>query len=849
VKRILLSIGGLAVIALAGAWFMRAGPAVDAPTAAAPAARPPPAPIAGRRGALVDEVVFTQEADIGKITELIESGTHHVFAQGVTNATAFRRLRDSGRAAHELSYGSSAELSINPAGPRFKDGRLNPFHVAPIREALNRLIDRRHIAEELYGGLAVPRFLPLNTAFPDYARLADVARALEMRYQHDPEGAKQAIRREMGKLGAHLEDGRWMHEGAPVHVIVLIRSEDERKRVGDYVANLLEDAGFTTERQYRTAEEASRIWIVGDPHEGRWHLYTGAWIALSINRDLAGNLSYYYTPRGRPEPLWQVYRPDPELDDIADRLQRRDYMTWDERQRLMARGLDLAMRDSVRIWLVDQLNVWPRARAVELAVDLAGGVSGSALWPYTIRFRDGAGGRVVFATPSLLTQPWNPISGSNWIYDNMMLRALDDPALLPDPFTGLFWPQRIDSAQVTVQKGVPVIRTHSWLGVDTAASIRVPHGAWIGWDAQAARFLTVGEKYPQGITARTRTVVRYEADYLKRRWHDGSQVSLADVVLPWILVFERADERSRLYDASYAPTFDVFQKHFRGWRITSREPLEIEIYSDQIFPDAEWIVATRVPSLMAWHPLALGILAERKGELAFSSNKADRLKVDWMSYVAGPSLAVLQRQLAAAREQSFVPYPAMLGEFLRPGEAAARYAALSDWHRQRRHFWVGGGPFYLHSVHPVERSVVLRRFEDFPDASDKWLRFTKPEIPNLDLSGPMVVESGAAVEFDLRITYEGQPYPAQEIETAQFLVFGAAGQLAFKGEARRTHDGVWRIALGADQVARLGRGANSLEVAVSSRRVALPAFASHAFATVPRASRTAHAAAQARMTQ
>jgi peptide/nickel transport system substrate-binding protein len=199
--------------------------------------------------------------------------------------------------------------------------------------------------------------------------------------------------------------------------------------------------------------------------------------------------------------------------------------------------------------------------------------------------------------------------------------------------------------------------------------------------------------------------------------------------------------------------------------------------------------------------------------------------------------------------QNFVPYPEVLGKFLRPGEAAARYVALTDWHRQRRHFWVGSGPFYLHSVHPVERSVVLRRFEDFPDASDKWLRFTKPEIPNLDLSGPMVVESGAAVEFDLRITYEGRPYPAQDIETAQFLVFGAAGQLAVKGQAQPAQDGAWRIALGANQVARLGRGANSLEVAVSSRRVALPAFASHAFATVPRASGAPHAAAQARATR
>ena len=132
----------------------------------------------------------------------------------------------------------------------------------------------------------------------------------------------------------------------------------------------------------------------------------------------------------------------------------------------------------------------------------------------------------------------------------------------------------------------------------------VPEDTWIDWDAEARRFVTVDEKHPDGITARTRTVVRYEDDYLEHRWHDGSRVSLADVVLPWILVFDRADEKSRLYDRAYAPTFEVFQRHFRGWRIVAREPLTIEIYADQIYPDAEWIVASRAPTVAAARGMA-----------------------------------------------------------------------------------------------------------------------------------------------------------------------------------------------------------------------------------------------------
>jgi peptide/nickel transport system substrate-binding protein len=172
-----------------------------------------------------------------------------------------------------------------------------------------------------------------------------------------------------------LEQGRWVHEGgAEVRITLLIRNEDERRRVGDYVARLMEQLGFRVERLYRTAEEASRIWILGDPNAGRWHLYTGSWVSTTINRDQAEGLNFYYTSRGVARSLFgRLTDPIPNFDEIADRLQRRDYSTWEQRQEMMARGLDLAMKDSVRVWLVDQINVWPRARNIGLAVDLAGG--------------------------------------------------------------------------------------------------------------------------------------------------------------------------------------------------------------------------------------------------------------------------------------------------------------------------------------------------------------------------------------------------------------------------------------------------------------------------------------------
>jgi peptide/nickel transport system substrate-binding protein len=153
-------------------------------------------------------------------------------------------------------------------------------------------------------------------------------------------------------------------------------------------------------------------------------------------------------------------------------------------------------------------------------------------------------------------------------------------------------------------------------------------------------------------------------------------------------------------------------------------------------------------------------------------------------------------------------------------------------------------------VHPVEGSVVLRRFEGFRDPADRWLGLSRAPIPELVLDGPLVVEAGEEArwrnglaaggaegredaEFRLTVTVEGEPYPEEAIGEVRYLLFDGQGALARRGQARSLGDGDWVVVLDAETLAGLGSGANSLELAVTSRRVALPSFASHVFATVP----------------
>jgi peptide/nickel transport system substrate-binding protein len=44
--------------------------------------------------------------------------------------------------------------------------RLNPFGVREIREAMNWLLDRDYIVQEIMGGLAIPKYFPITGWLP-----------------------------------------------------------------------------------------------------------------------------------------------------------------------------------------------------------------------------------------------------------------------------------------------------------------------------------------------------------------------------------------------------------------------------------------------------------------------------------------------------------------------------------------------------------------------------------------------------------------------------------------------------------------------------------------------------------
>lgn len=822
-------------------------PAAEAPAAEAPAAEEPAAPVeeepvappSTRKGGWLDEVVFSVVDADSAITQ-IQAGAIDLYANGLSSKD-LPAIKEAGLKYSSFN-GLYYDILYNPA--IFADGRLNPFSNRKIREATNWLFDRDYLNQEIYEGGALAKWFAIQTQGPDYVDLIDVARALESKYAYNLEQAREVITAEMEGMGASLVDGKWTDaNGELITLVFIIRNDSDKTRIpiGEYVASQFEEIGFTVDRQQKTGGEAAPIWIGSVPEEGQWHMYTAAWGASIIDRDEANMFQEMYLPSSQQGiPAWYSNVPDPEFQQLGDDLYASVYDTLAERREMMVRAMELAMEDSLQVWLIDGKGFVPSVDNVVATADLAAGVETGQISPYTLRFEDQEGGTMKWATQELFAEPWNPIGGSNWTFDHGVYGMTMGADVMYDPFTGLTWPLHLEKADVVVQEGLAVGATHDWVNLSFAPEIQVPAEAWVDWNAETQTWITAGELYPDGLTAKRKSVLYYPADlYDTIKWHDGSNFSIADVVMAMIMRFDQAKPESAIYDEAAVPLFEAFMLSFRGYNIVSTDPLVVEIYDDQVLTDAE-LLAGAPPNTAwpwwnlgegAWHVLSIANAAEAAGESAYTIDKAEPAGIEQTSFIGGPTLEILDAKLADAAAESLIPFAPTMSAYLTAEEAAARYANLQTFKAAQGHYWIGTGPYYLDQVFLTEKTAVVKHFADYPYLAERWAGFGEPMVAEADLEGPGQVTVGEEATFDVFVTFDGEPYEADNVKFVKAIVYDATGAAVLVKDAELVEEGQYAVVLTAAETSALGAGANKLEVAVVPLVVNQPTFASVEFVT------------------
>jgi len=137
----------------------------EAPEQVSEATEAPAAPTTDRKGAWVDEIIFTSIDDVPNAVAQIQADQLDLYAYLAEDPDTFEIVKSDPNLAYSLAYGSWDSIMFNTT--EFNNGKLNPFSNQKIREATNWLVDRNYLVQEALGGLGTTRVVSHLNTFPD----------------------------------------------------------------------------------------------------------------------------------------------------------------------------------------------------------------------------------------------------------------------------------------------------------------------------------------------------------------------------------------------------------------------------------------------------------------------------------------------------------------------------------------------------------------------------------------------------------------------------------------------------------------------------------------------------------
>jgi peptide/nickel transport system substrate-binding protein len=650
-------------------------------------------------------------------------------------------------------------LILNPA-PAPPD-ELNPFSIREVRWAMQYLVDRDFISREIYLGHAAPMVTHVSPYDYDYTVVFTTIREAGIRY--DPDLAGRIITEAMTKAGAEKKDGVWTFKGQPITVKFIIRTEDERREIGELVATRLSEIGFRVERIYHPFAQAISKVYTTDPQEFQWHIYTEGWGRGAVEKYDFASINQFCAPWLGNMPGWLEVGywqyTNPKLDELGQRIFRGDFISKEVRDSLYREALKTCMDESIRIWVAVVFASNPVSdKMVGVTEDLGAGVRG--LWTLREAYIPGKDvlnvGHLWVWTPRTI---WNPVAGFNDVYSADIWRAVYDPPIARHPFTGLPIPFR---ASYQVETAGPEGR------------LQVPSDAFM-WDPISKEW----KKVQPGTTAISKVVFDYSA-YTGSKWHHGIRISMADILYKIYQIYDLAydDVKSKIEFALAATSRPVLET-FKGFRIVGDSTLEV--YVDFWHFEHSYIseYAEIFGGGMPWEILAAGDhLVFEARRLAYSDTASARFGVPQLNLVLSSHVADMRDALNTFLVSKFFPKNVFTvggRTYETVDNAIERYRAALEWASKYGILVISSGPYQLTAFDPGAQFAELRAYRDptYPFKPGEWY-FGTTVIPRVEaVEGELKVGQDSTITF--RLSGGGQ------ITVAYYLIESATQTVVMKG--------------------------------------------------------------------
>jgi len=242
------------------------------------------------KNTFVDSIKFIQYLDENTALEEVRNGNLDMYYYRISSD----RLEDS-QAREGLkvfdSAGGSYSLLVNPS----ESEKFNPFSSKEVRFALNYLVDRKLIVNELMGGYGAPIISYYGPTDPEYLT---IIRELEsFNFKYNPTLAEEIISKSLIDRGAVKIDNKWKIKDSEIELRIFIRSDDPvRKSIGEILSVELENIGFSVKKDYGDLNKAFVVVYGSNPANLDWSLYTEGWGRSAFVKYDSIGLGQMYSP-------------------------------------------------------------------------------------------------------------------------------------------------------------------------------------------------------------------------------------------------------------------------------------------------------------------------------------------------------------------------------------------------------------------------------------------------------------------------------------------------------------------------------------------------------------------------
>jgi peptide/nickel transport system substrate-binding protein len=675
-----------------------------------------------------DSVKFIQYLDENTALEEVRNGNLDIYYDRISSDRLENPKSREGLEVFD-STGRSYSILVNPA----ESNKFNPFSIKDVRFALNYLIDRKLIVNELMGGYGAPMISNYSPSDPEYLTIIKQLETFNFRY--NPALAEEIISDALEKKGAIKSNGYWEIDQRPIEIAIFIRSDDQvRKSIGEILASELEKIGFTVKKDYGDLNKAYVIVYGSDPAELKWSLYTEGWSRSAFVRYDSVGLSQMYSPwfsnmPGSNDPSYWNYKND-YLDTITQKIYTGDFESEEERAKLIQDAIAEGIDQSVRIFIASKIDQFVANEKMEGIInDLGAGVP-SRFTPINSRNDDN---ELVIGVKQIYQGAWNPVMGLSDAYSRQIWGIISDPITFKHPFTGKTFPVRAN-----------------W-GVETAGpngKLNLPDDAMM-WDPITHTW----KKVPHGIQATSK--VRYDLKF--SNWHNGQKMDMNDILYSLYFVMEwgvQTDENDKTYDVEFTSIASQSVKTIIGIEVVDEDTIDVYVNYWHFDEDeiAEW---ASLWSSMPWEISAAMEQAVLDGKVSFSRSGAINKNVNWISLIIPKDAQMIQNYLNEFNEKKYVPKSLEMFE-TNTTYFGDRYAVTSEWIKTHNHAVISNGPFYLSAYSPESRTIIVNAFDDqtYPFKLGYWSEFEKTEFPKItNVNVPNIIQKGVGLEIDIDTTH------------------------------------------------------------------------------------------------